>query len=678
MGEVYLRLSEEAAQDYDRVKIALMKRYDLTENGYRRKFRASKPEVDESPDQFIVRLERYLLRWLELSHTERSFEGLKDLIIEEQFIDSCPKELAIHLRERAPETLDQIAKIADQYLEAHGKHLFSSATKKPLVQSRAEETKNAQSDTTALQCFKCNAHGHKAINCPTLARKCFLCGKQGHEARSCRSGGRKSGGQVKDGNPVQRGQVSAGCLVKSPDLNATPEEVKSCIQNDQLLLACGKKVPLLSNAFVEPLTGVRSKMPVVKGRVGEKTVDVLRDTGCSGVVVKKDLVGEDQFTGHFNVMLLIDNTARKVPIAKFYVHTPYLKGHVEAKCLSDPIYDLIIGNVRDARDPDTSWQEACAVTTRSQAKKKNERTTLKVPSTRENPIVDREKLKQMQREDESLRKYWDRDGALVKGQAEISFEEKSGVLYRLYKHPYVNGGKPLKQVMVPEKLRRPIMEVAHGSIIGGHMGIKKTTDKIQSAFYWPEIQGDVTRFCKSCDVCQKTVSKGSVPKVPLEKIDKHFKRVAIDLVGPISPPSEEGHIYILTLVDFSTRYPEAVPLKNIDTETVTEALVDIFSRLGVPEEILSDLGTQFVSDCMREVTRLLSIKQLTTTPYHPMFNGLTEKFNGTMKSMLKRLCSEQPRQWHRYINPLLFAYREVPQESTGFSPFELAVIWKSC
>ena len=134
----------------------------------------------------------------------------------------------------------------------------------------------------------------------------------------------------------------------------------------------------------------------------------------------------------------------------------------------------------------------------------------------------------------------------------------------------------------------------------------------------------------------------------------------------------------MTLVDFSACYPEAVRLKNIDTETVAEALVDILSRLGVPEGILSDLGTQFVSDCIREFTRLISIKQLTTTPYHPMCNGLTEKFNGTMKSMLKRLCSEQPRQCHRYINPLLFAYREVPQESTGLSPFELAVIWKSC
>ena len=117
-----------------------------------------------------MRLDRYLLRWLELSNTDRSFEGLKDLIVKEQFIDSCPKELAVHLRERAPEMLVQIAKIADQYLEAHGKHLFSSASKKPQVQPKAEETKTAQSDTTALQCYKCNARGHKAINCTTLIK----------------------------------------------------------------------------------------------------------------------------------------------------------------------------------------------------------------------------------------------------------------------------------------------------------------------------------------------------------------------------------------------------------------------------------------------------------------------------------------------------------------------------
>ena len=149
-------------------------------------------------------------------------------------------------------------------------------------------------------------------------------------------------------------------------------------------------------------------------------------------------------------------------------------------------------------------------------------------------------------------------------------------------------------------------------------------------------------------------------------------RLREKLVLPIGSPTEDGHRYILILVDFATRYPEAISLKNIDTETVAEAFVDNLNRLGVPEEILSGLGTHFVSECIKEVTRLFSIKQLTTTPYHSMCNGLTEKFNGTIKSMLKRLCTEQPRQWHRYLsNPLLFAYRKVSQDSTVFSPFEL-------
>ena len=111
--EVCSHLSEGAAKDYDKVKIASMKRYDLTEDCYRRKFRASKPEVDESPEQFIARLDRYLLRWLELLDTEQTFDGLRDLIVKEQFIDSCPKDLAIHLREKAPKTLAKLAKISD-------------------------------------------------------------------------------------------------------------------------------------------------------------------------------------------------------------------------------------------------------------------------------------------------------------------------------------------------------------------------------------------------------------------------------------------------------------------------------------------------------------------------------------------------------------------------------------
>lgn len=172
-----------------------MKRYDLTEDGYRHKFRVSTPETDESPDQFIVRLSTYLIWWLELSKTKKTFEGLKDLIVKEQFINSCPKELAVHVRERAPETLEEMAKIADQYLEAHEKHVFSPARNKPPTLPEKEDIKKPPSDTSPLYCYRCNGRGHRSANCPT--RKCYLCGRHGHEARNCKSSAPRSGGQIK-------------------------------------------------------------------------------------------------------------------------------------------------------------------------------------------------------------------------------------------------------------------------------------------------------------------------------------------------------------------------------------------------------------------------------------------------------------------------------------------------
>ena len=233
--------------------------------------------------------------------------------------------------------------------------------------------------------------------------------------------------------------------------------------------------------------------------------------------------------------------------------------------------------------------------------------------------------------------------------------------------------RSFNQLVVPKELRRQVMSVNHESAFSGK-GAKKTEVRILPSFFWPGLRHDIIRFCRSCEVCQRTVKRGSVKKVPLGSmplITTPFKRVAVDIVGPIAPPSEAGHQYILTLVDYTTRYPEAVPLKKITTEAVAEALLDIYSRVGIPEEVLTDQGTPFMSECMQEVSRLLSIKGLTSTPYHPICNGLVERWNGTLKSMLKRLCQDQPKQWHRLINPVLFAYREVPQESTGFSPFHL-------
>lgn len=115
------------------------------------------------------------------------------------------------------------------------------------------------------------------------------------------------------------------------------------------------------------------------------------------------------------------------------------------------------------------------------------------------------------------------------------------------------------------------MKLAHESTVGGHLGTHKTADKIMTQFHWAGVLSDVKRFCASCDICQRIIPKGKVRKVPLEQvpmIDIPYDRVAIDLVGPIIPASERGQRYISSLVDYATRNPEAIPLKNIEAETI--------------------------------------------------------------------------------------------------------------
>ena len=182
----------------------------------------------------------------------------------------------------------------------------------------------------------------------------------------------------------------------------------------------------------------------------------------------------------------------------------------------------------------------------------------------------------------------------------------------------------------------------------------------------------MAEMCKGCIECQKTarVRKHRAPMIPLPVMDQPFQRIAMDMVGPL-PRSKAGHKYILTICDYSSRYPEAIPLKSTDSKHVAEALVPFFSHVGIPQEILTDCGTNFTSRLMEELYSLLGIHAIKTSPYHPQTDGLVERFNATMKSMLRKVIQKFDKQWDKALPYLMFAYREVPQESTGFSPFEL-------
>src|SRR5260221_2854740 len=152
---------------------------------------------------------------------------------------------------------------------------------------------------------------------------------------------------------------------------------------------------------------------------------------------------------------------------------------------------------------------------------------------------------------------------------------------------------------------------------------------------------------------------------------RHHSNMFVSILSVQSLLVLIGTTSLSSLIDLTTRYPETTALKRIDTETVAEALLTFFSRIGFPEKITTDQGSQFMSDVMQEVYRLLSIKHQPTIPWHPMSNGVVENYNGSLKRMLKRLCSERVKDWDRYTNACLFANRETHHSSAGFSPFEL-------
>lgn len=145
-------------------------------------------------------------------------------------------------------------------------------------------------------------------------------------------------------------------------------------------------------------------------------------------------------------------------------------------------------------------------------------------------------------------------------------------------------------------------------------------------------------------------------------------------MGPLER-SSTGNQYILVICDCATRYPEAFSLCTITTAKIITALVQLISRVGAPDEIITDQGTNFTSWLMKLLHRQLGINPIQTRPYHPQTDGFVEKFNQTLKNMLRKFVSDTGKDWDKWLPFLLFAYREVPQASTGFSPFELVYGW---
>ena len=254
---------------------------------------------------------------------------------------------------------------------------------------------------------------------------------------------------------------------------------------------------------------------------------------------------------------------------------------------------------------------------------------------------------------------------------------KDGVLMRKWRPSDVSADEEWSsryQIIVPKPYRSEILSLAHDTPLSGHLGINKTFQKILTHFYWPGIRKDVVEFCKTCHTCQIVGKPNQViPKAPLKPIpafEEPFSRVMIDCVGPL-PKTKSGNQYLLTIMCVSTRFPEAIPLKNIKAKTIVQALTKFFTLVGLPKSLQSDQGSNFMSGLFQQVMYELGIKQFRSSAYHPESQGALERFHQTLKNMIRMYCQETEKNWDEGIHLLLFAARDSVQESLGFSPFEL-------
>ena len=247
------------------------------------------------------------------------------------------------------------------------------------------------------------------------------------------------------------------------------------------------------------------------------------------------------------------------------------------------------------------------------------------------------------------------------------FIKEKGVLYRLW----IEDGRTFKCILVPQVLQDFMIILAHN--YSGHNGSRRTYNCLKKQYYRPGIRKQIFRHCKKCKECvlqnqgqpEKCFGHFDSPDLPMEFI-------CMDLVGPIHPPSSRGNKYMLTVIDMLTGFTMAVPIKNKNAETICEAYRDnIYCIFGGSSRILTDNGSEFKNQEMRQVCETLGVKHIFSPMYTPESNGHLEGWHRFFKTCIAKHIHGRGVEWDELVPLAVSAYNFFPCQSSKESPFVL-------
>ena len=254
-----------------------------------------------------------------------------------------------------------------------------------------------------------------------------------------------------------------------------------------------------------------------------------------------------------------------------------------------------------------------------------------------------------------------------------AFFYRGGLVYRRWS-PKGRDAPSWDQLVLPQECRQLVLRIAHDLPTAGHLGTNKTCGRILKCYYWPGVFRHVADYCKTCEVCRKSQRRRNLwqaEMISMPLIELPFQRIAMDVIGPL-PRSRSGNRYILTIYDYATRYPEAIALPSTEASRIAKELVLLFSRVGIPEEILTDQGSNFMSVLLQEIYQPLGISRIWTSPYHSLTDGLVERFNGTLKAMMKKFTSKNKKKIGMNTCHICFLHTgNLLRSPLGCPPFEL-------
>ena len=240
----------------------------------------------------------------------------------------------------------------------------------------------------------------------------------------------------------------------------------------------------------------------------------------------------------------------------------------------------------------------------------------------------------------------------------------NGILYFLDSK---RGGR--KRCVVPRHLRQSIIEENHSGPMAGHFSGERLYKALSRHWWWQNMYSDVVSHCTSCPQCAIVNSSGRINRPPQHPIpvQRIFQIVGVNVMD--LPRTETGNKHVVVFQDFLSKWPFVFPVPDQKAERIARLLVEeVVPVFGVPEALLSDRGTNLLSHLLQDVCRLMGIKKLNTTAYHPQCDGMVERFNRTLKTILRKHAATFGTQWDRYLPGVLWGYRNTPHESTGEKP----------